>query len=375
MATSRRQASTALSACVLILGAYGFLDFAWCARAPAVGVQPSLSRFTGPALAVDSKPARLSHDRTGLLARGGEENSAAKAYTTGISWYLMHFIVSIGNDGIMKFLGSSLPPFQIVFLRFLTAALVLLPVAITKGSEAFKTQRLWMHGVRGSLLALGIGLWCRGLAIMPFASCVVINNTMPFFKMLFAMLILGENVGKQRWIASIGGFIGCLIVFNPTAATFQPESLVLILSACCFAMLDIMNKKYAFEESIVSMLFYGSIATAIVSAYTAFTTWVPVQPMQYLLFAALGMGANALLYCLLKAFQYVDASATCPYRYTEFVLSAIVGLLLFREKPMASTLLGSAIILPSVIYCAYIETKPPAEKKEEAAASAAPAAA
>ena len=35
-------------------------------------------------------------------------------------------------------------------------------------------------------------------------------------------------------------------------------SQVLVLSACCFAMLDILNKKFAFSESIVSMLFYGS---------------------------------------------------------------------------------------------------------------------
>lgn len=373
MGARRRLASSALTACVLAVAVSGLLSAAWCApRAPAHGAQQSLrGRLTGPTLAVET-PAR-----TGLAARGGEEMTPAKTYAVGITWYLMHFIVSIGNDGIMKYLGSSLPAFQIVFVRFLTAALVLLPVALYKGSSAFKTERLWMHGVRGTLLAVGIGLWCKGLAMMPFASCVVINNTMPFFKMLFAQVILGEKVGKQRWLASIGGFIGCMIVFNPTAATFQPQSLVLILSACCFAMLDILNKKFAFSESIVSMLFYGSIATAAVSAYQAYSTWVPLQPMQYLLFGLLGCGANGLLYCLLKAFQYVDASATCPYRYTEFVLSAIVGFLLFREKPMASTLVGSAIILPSVIYCAYIECRGGGEeeKKDEGAESAEPAAA
>merc|ERR1740121_3162519 len=99
------------------------------------------------------------------------------------------------------------------------------------------------------------------------------------------------------------------------------------------------------------MLFYGSMATALVSAFRAWQTWVPVSAMQYGLFGLLGVGANLLLLCLLKGFQYVDASATCPYRYTEFVLSAIIGFLVFGEKPMASTLLGSCLIVPSVIYC------------------------
>ena len=84
--------------------------------------------------------------------------------------------------------------------------------------------------------------------MMPFASCVVINNRMPFFKMLFACIFLGEKVGKERWIASIGGFIGCVIVFNPTAATFNPKALVLSLSAMCFASIDIVNKKYSHQS-------------------------------------------------------------------------------------------------------------------------------
>lgn len=283
--------------------------------------------------------------------------SARATYLTGIAWYLSHFAIGIGNDGIMKFLGGSLSAAQIVFMRFTMAGLVLLPLLLTRGAEGFKTTRLWMHGVRGMLLALGIGLWCFGLKMLPFASAVVVNNTMPFFKMLFAKVILKEKVGKERWLASIGGFIGCLIVFNPTAATFKPQSLILILSAMCFAMLDIMNKKYSVSEPLISTLFYGSVATALLSAPLALTAWTPLAAPQLALFGLLGMGANLLLFCLIRSFRYVDASATCPYRYTEFVLSAIVGFLVFGEKPLASTLLGSCIILPSVIYCALCETR------------------
>eukprot|EP00931_Biecheleriopsis_adriatica_P088656 TRINITY_DN62926_c0_g1_i1.p1 TRINITY_DN62926_c0_g1~~TRINITY_DN62926_c0_g1_i1.p1 ORF type:complete len:373 (-),score=76.13 TRINITY_DN62926_c0_g1_i1:175-1293(-) len=313
---------------------------------------------------------------SGLALASGEAPalSGKQAYFTGISWYLMHFIVSIGNDSIMKFLGESIPPFQVVFLRFSAAALVLLPILVTSGKDAFKSARLSMHAVRGALLALGIGLWCTGLNLMPFASCVVINNTMPFFKMLFAQLILGEKVGKQRWLASLAGFLGCLIVFNPTAATFQPKSLVLLLSACCFAMLDIFNKKYSTSETITSMLFYGSLSTAFIAAFKAIPGWVPVTSSQLGLIAVLGVGANFLLFCLLKAFKYVDASATCPYRYTEFVLAAIFGILFFAERPSASTLMGSCIILPSVIYTAMVETRladeasPAADSTEAASA-------
>jgi len=305
------------------------------------------------------------------LAATEKELAPNEKYVVGISWYLMHFVVGITNDGLMKYLGSSLQPFQIVFLRFVAAAATLFPIMLFQGKKAFRTSKVWMHGLRGALLAAGIALWCLGLTLMDFASCVVVNNTMPFFKMTFAKVFLGEKVGKERWIASLGGFIGCLIVFNPTAATFKPLSLVLLLSAVCFAMLDILNKKYAVSETTSSMLFYGSIATALLSAPVARAQWVAVAPKQWGLFALLGMGANGLLFCLLKAFRYVDASATCPYRYTEFVLSAVAGFLVFGEKPTLATLVGSCIILPSVVYCALKEMEVKEDVPEDATGDAA----
>lgn len=57
----------------------------------------------------------------------------------------------------MKFLGSNLPAGQIVFLRNVAASLVLLPVMLSGGTAAFRTARLWMHFVRGALIALGVG--------------------------------------------------------------------------------------------------------------------------------------------------------------------------------------------------------------------------
>jgi len=311
-------------------------------------------------------PARASKASAGAP-------SARVTYLTGIAWCLSHFAICVCNDGIMKFLGGSISAAQIVFMRFTMAGLVLLPLLLIQGAQGFKTTRLWMHGVRGLLLALGTGLWCFGLRMLPLASAVVVNNTMPFFKMLFAKVILDEKVGKERWLTSIGGFVGCLIVFNPTATTFKPQSLILILSAMCFAMLDIINKKYSVAEPLTCTLFYGSVATALLSAPLALKTWTPLASPQLALFGLLGIGANLLLYCLILSFRYVDASATCPYHYTEFVLSAIVGLLVFGEKPLASTLLGSCIILPSVVYGALCETRAGRSSDSEAAAEVEPA--
>ena len=75
----------------------------------------------------------------------------------------------------------------------------------------------------------------------------------------------------------------------------------------------------------------------------------------------LGAGANVLLYCLLKSFSLVDASALAPFRYTELMWSAAVGFLVFGEIPAVSTLIGAAVIIPSTLYVVWAEN----QKSEE----------
>ena len=113
---------------------------------------------------------------------------------------------------------------------------------------------------------------------------------------------------------------------------FNPMWLVVLLSAAMFASLDVLNKVFVGKESFWAMIFYTAFFTTCIVAYPALSAWVPPTVMQYGLMACLGAGANALLYCLLKSFSMVDASALAPFRYTELILSATVGFLLSSAK-------------------------------------------
>eukprot|EP00450_Noctiluca_scintillans_P034556 CAMPEP_0194548146 /NCGR_PEP_ID=MMETSP0253-20130528/93176_1 /TAXON_ID=2966 /ORGANISM="Noctiluca scintillans" /LENGTH=187 /DNA_ID=CAMNT_0039395429 /DNA_START=85 /DNA_END=644 /DNA_ORIENTATION=+ len=180
-------------------------------------------------------------------------------------------------------------PLQVVFLRSAAASAVLLPIMLIQGRDAFVTPRPAMHLFRGMLLALGISSWCVALSTLPLATCILVNNTIPFITMFLAACFLGETVGRERWFASIGGFVGCLFVLDPVTE-LRPCCLVLVLSALCFASLDILNKKFAVSESLMSMLFYGSCAMAAVSFPGAMVTWTALAPMQWAFFGVLGVG-------------------------------------------------------------------------------------
>ncbi|OIO60485.1 MAG: EamA family transporter [Verrucomicrobia bacterium CG_4_9_14_3_um_filter_43_20] len=286
-------------------------------------------------------------------------------YLIGIMWYTLSLMVSNLNDVFTKHLGSNMHAMQVTFLRFLFATIVLIPFMIYFGKKSFSTSRPGVHIMRGALLYGGIALWVYGLSIVPITVATVINFTIPIFVLILAIFFLSERVGWQRWIATIAGFAGVILVLQPSEGNFNPMTLLLLLSALMFAALDVTNKKFVVKETMLSMLFYSALVTMLLGLIPAINVWQAPTTQQWLLFFGLGCGGNLLLFFLLKAFAAVDASALSPFRYFELVIAGITGYLFFQEVPAFMTLLGAVVIIPSTLFIVYYETKRERESQQQ----------
>ena len=236
------------------------------------------------------------------------------------------------------------------------------PVMLASGVSSFKTDRIPLHVARSVLLAAGIALYCNGLAVAPIAVVTTLNFTIPLFTLVMARVFLRETVDATRWIGTLVGFAGVMVVMQPGGAAFDPRWLTVLLSASAFASLDVLNKVFVGKESFWAMIFYTALFTTLIAAVPAARSWVAVSGAQLGLLAVLGAGANLLLYFLLKSFSLVDASALAPFRYTELMWSAAVGWLFFAEVPAITTLLGAAVIIPSTLYVVWAENRKSKEK-------------
>ena len=208
----------------------------------------------------------------------------------GILWFFAHQAIGVGNDVIMKYTGSTLGVAQVVFLRFAFATLTMLPVMLSSGIDSFKTDRIPLHIARSVLLAAGIALYCQGLAIAPIAVVTTLNFTIPLFTLVMARIFLKERVDATRWIGTLVGFAGVMVVVQPGGAAFNPMWLVVLVSAAMFASLDVLNKVFVGKESFWAMIFYTAFFTTLIAAVPAWMAWVPPSAMQLGLLAVLGWG-------------------------------------------------------------------------------------
>lgn len=270
----------------------------------------------------------------------------------GIIWFITSLLVSSSGDVMMKYLGSNFHPYQVVFLRFLFATIVLLPWFYSNRS-GFVTSRLPLHFIRGALLFGGISFWCMGLNVVKIALATTINFTIPIFVAVLAVVFLKEKFSMFRMAATLLGFIGVVLATNPMSMKFELMSMVLVISAFMFALLDVINKRFVTDESTISMLFYSNIFTTLLSAIPAFYVWNTVSLHDLLIFVALGIVANLILYCLLKSFELIDASAVAPYRYVELLFSAGMGYIFFNEVLDSSIISGAVVIIVATLFVLY----------------------
>jgi S-adenosylmethionine uptake transporter len=300
-------------------------------------------------------PKEVSLERLGQLNLIGW--FFRKGYPQGAFWAVMICVVSVTNDVLMRFLGARLHTAEIVFFRFLFSMITVIPLMLSHGKALFKTSHPLLHLGRALLGAGGIGACCYAVNVMPLNENTSIMFAQPLFFLSLAVFLLKERVDAPRWIATLIGFIGLIIVLQPGVDTFHWVALVPVAAALQFALLDIMAKKMVATESTYNMLFYFAFGTTLCALIPALYFWKPPSLEELGLLVLLGIGANLIQLCLIRAFTATDASALMPFRYVEFIFTSLAGFFLFSEIPTQITLLGVVFIIAGTAYLSYYESR------------------
>lgn len=280
-----------------------------------------------------------------------------KGYLQGAFWATMICLVSVFNDVLMRFLGERLHASEIIFFRFLFSMVTIVPLMMSRGLTLFKTNYPHLHIFRA---ILGVGAFvacCYAVNVMPLSENTTIMFSQPLFFLPLAVLLLKEKVDAPRWIATLFGFGGLILIIQPGSETFNLVALVPMAAAFQFALLDILAKKMVVTENTYSMLFYFAFGTTIGALIPAIIFWQTPTLAEIGLLILLGIGANLIQVCVIRAFSATDASALMPFRYVELIFSALFGFLLFSEVPMPLILEGAAVIIAATFYLSYYEAK------------------
>ena len=260
-------------------------------------------------------------------------------------------------DATAKYLVRDHALFLVVWARYAGQMLVVTPFAWRRAGASFwRSRHPLLQLARSSSLLVATMCFFAGLRYLPLAEASAVTFLAPLLVVVLSGPLLGERPNRARWIASLAGFAGILILVRPGSAIFHPAALLLVLAALCNALYFITTRKLA-DELPYTTLFYSALVGTVGLSLALPWQFEGDAPGHSHggLFLLLGLFAGMGHWFVISAYLLAPASMLTPFTYLQMIWATLYGFALFGQLPDRGSALGMAIIVASGLWLALQE--------------------
>ena len=299
----------------------------------------------------------ITADRNGSAPAATPAHSlSAPSSVRGMTMLVASTVFFAGSDAVTKLLSAGLPTGEIVWLRYLTfAVLTLALVARHGGTALLRSRNAGLQILRGVALLGSTIAFTTALRFLPVADATAIYFISPFLIMALSIVFLGETVGWRRWTAAGIGLVGVLIVIRPGTGAFQTAAVLPLVGAACWASAAIVTRKMSGGDSALTTLAYSAMVGLVGMSFALPFVWVTPSLSEVLLGAGIGVLSAIGHWFVIQAYRYANASTIAPFAYVQMIWAGLLGYLVFSALPDTWTVVGAGIIAASGLYTAYRE--------------------
>lgn len=274
--------------------------------------------------------------------------------TAGLAFAIVNSLVQVAS------INHGLSSTTVALVQYAIALLVILPYLKTLGiRRSLQTKHLGQHIFRVFLSVIGIQLWLWALAYpVPIWQGIALLMTSPLFATVGSGLFLKEKVSPARWVATLTGFVGAMIILEPWSDSFSWATLLPVGAAFFWACYSLMVKRLSSDDSPSTMVVYLLVLITPFNILLALPTWqMPTGSTIWLVLLAAGVMTALAQWAIVKAYSVADASFVQPFDHVKLPLNVLAGWIVFGWVPPGRLWLGAAIIIASVAFITQWETK------------------
>ena len=278
----------------------------------------------------------------------------------GVLLMLGFCVVAPMGDAVAKLLGQTVPLGVLLFIRFGVQAVVLIPLV-------WVTRRMWrMHGrvfwltlLRTVMHIFGIGAMFTALRYLPLADAVAIAFVMPFILLLLGNVFLDEEVGPRRLWACLVGFIGTLMVVQPSFAEVGWPALLPLVVAVNFSFFMLITRQIAKDTDPIGLqAVSGVMAVIIMGPALLFTQNLDIPALaimspnatEWRLLLAIGLLGTLAHLLMTWSLRYAPGATLAPLQYLEIPVATLIGFIVFSDFPDGLALAGIGVTIAAGLY-------------------------
>lgn len=267
---------------------------------------------------------------------------------------------------VSKYTLDFIPPFTLLWLRYVSALLVLYPLAARLRKKPFTRadQMAFISiGFVGNFVS--VGLQFVGTRLSSAHNGAILTSASPAFILIFAWLMLGERLTARKLLSVILASIGVIIVVGwDSGSSGGWQSLVgnlaLIGAAITWALLSVLARKFSATLPPL-VITTGAIFWAILMTTPVMVIewrFLPVtgltNPVLWAAVLYLGIVSTAgAFYLWNKGMSMVEAGTGSVFFFLQPVVGAFLGWLVLGELLSSSFFGGGAVILLAVLIASW----------------------
>lgn len=264
---------------------------------------------------------------------------------------------------VSKVVLEIIPPFSLVALRLILGALTLLLIVILRGLPEMGRRRFWqILGIGFVGYGISLSLQFLGTRLSTAANGSLVTSATPAFVLIFAWILLREEITVRRFIALLLATLGVVAVIDPRTARLDPDlflgNLLLLGAALTWALYSVLVRRATRETDVLTfslVAFLGGLPVVLpASAWELGTTGVgPISPGVVGGVLFLGIISTALAMILWNtAFALLNAGTASLTFFAQPVVGTLLGWLYLGESItplfiLGGFLIGVALLIPS----------------------------
>ena len=272
----------------------------------------------------------------------------------GVVLSIGEILFTVAIAALVKLISGDISVFMILFFRyFFCIPLLLLTALLQRGQAAFRVESRTNLAIRSAMGLGSFGCLFAALQTIDLSKMTALLQTIPVFVTLLAPFLLGETVGWRRRMAVAIGFIGVVLIIDPSTGNWLNKGVLLGLASPFFGALMLLSLRRLgqTDHPSTTALWYNIIGAAVffgvsVSLDIAWPDTVDIL----VLLCLIGVMSSFQQFFLAHSYKLAPASVLAPLRYLSVPFGVGASVVFFDEILTPSFFIGTAILISASFF-------------------------
>ena len=283
----------------------------------------------------------------------------------GSLWMLVAALGFAIMGALVKVGATKFSSAELVFYRSAFGLIAIYAFIFAK-KLPLKTPVMVKHMSR-SLVGFGsLALFFYAIAHLPLASAITLNYTSPLFLAFFMPFFLHERPKKLVYVAILVGFIGVILVLQPTFNKSDALAGTLGLASgigASFAYIYVKQLGNLGEPDWRTVFYFTLVSTIGAGAWMLFNQFTRLSWQDLPMLIGLGVSATIAQLALTRAYRTGKTLTVASLAYVTVIIASFFGVIFWQEQLTYGEWYGIGLIILSGIISVNTTSESPTTTK------------